>query len=409
MACSVPGSNTALAITGGRSALTLEISPTRTTLRELSARRPMPRPDGPDLRASGMPLKPREMSGAVVPAIGVPSWLMLTVPALASALAFVIACEIIRQPPYLVSIPTLMATMGNTVLIATLALFSLGRLTGFFTDPRLKAGDIHKIVGNPAVAAPAMIPNRLNVISWNIERGVRFGGVLDTLQKLDADVVLLQEVDRYCGRSGGRDVAADLASALGMNWVAAGEFQEIGEATKGRAALHGQAILSRYPITDAGVLVFAEQASLRWRLNPVQPRRGGRMALRARTGGMLVYTAHLESGSNETLRRKQLDEMVRDQQREARPDERVVLAGDFNNSPVAHSSMFRGIGAARFVDSHGGTARLTSINSSHPIDWIFVKNLAFLDSSVYMVKGVSDHFPVLASVTTVQVVADPGR
>src|SRR4029450_9578828 len=259
------------------------------------------------------------------------------------------------------------------------------------------------------VAAPAIIAQRVNVVSWNIERGVRFAGVLATLQKLDADVLLLQEVDRYCDRSGGRDVAADLASALGMNWVAAGEFQEIGEATKGRAALHGQAILSRYPITDAGVLVFAEQARLRWRLNPVQPRRGGRMALRARTGGMLVYTAHLESGGNDTLRRKQLDEMVRDQQREARHDERVVLAGDFNNPPVAQSSMFRAINAERFVDSHGGTPRLTSISRSYPIDWIFVKNLAALDSNVYMIKGVSDHFPVFASVTTLQVVADPDR
>jgi endonuclease/exonuclease/phosphatase family metal-dependent hydrolase len=300
--------------------------------------------------------------------------------------------------------------MGNTVLIATLALFSLGRLTGFFIEPRLKANDIHRIVGNPAaVAGPAVISQRLNVVSWNIERGVRFGGVLDTLQKLDADVLLLQEVDRYCDRSGGRDVAADLAAALGMNWVAAGEFQEIGEGTKGRAALHGQAILSRYPITEAGVLVFAEQARLRWRLNPVQPRRGGRMALRARTGGMLVYTAHLESGGNDTLRRKQLDEMVHDQQREARLEESVVLAGDFNNPPVAQSSMFRAIGAARFVDSHGGTPRLTSINRSYPIDWIFVKNLAFLDSNVYMVNGVSDHFPVLASVTAIEAAADANR
>src|SRR6185503_6664980 len=41
-----------------------------------------------------MPLKPREMSGAGVPAIGVPSWLMLTVPALASAVACVIAVHV---------------------------------------------------------------------------------------------------------------------------------------------------------------------------------------------------------------------------------------------------------------------------------------------------------------------------
>jgi len=166
--------------------------------------------------------------------------------------------------------------MRITVLIATSVLLSLGRLTGFFTEPALTGDDIHKIVGRPAaVASPAVLPERLAVVSWNIERGVRFAGVLDTLKTLDADVLLLQEVDRYCDRSGGRDVAANLAAALGMNWIFAGEFQEIGEGTKGRGALHGQAILSRYPITDAGVLVFMEQARLRWRLNPVQPRRGG--------------------------------------------------------------------------------------------------------------------------------------
>ncbi len=292
--------------------------------------------------------------------------------------------------------------MGDTAILATFALLSLGRLTGFFVEPRLSPDDIHRIVGSPsAVAAPAVIHNRLTVVSWNIERGVRFEGVLETLRKLDADVLLLQEVDRFCHRSGGRDVAADLAVALGMNWVAAGEFQEIGEGRKGRGGLHGQAILSRYPITDAGVLVFAEQARLRWRLNPFQPRRGARMALRARTGGMLVYTAHLESGGNDRLRRKQLDEIVRDQQLEARPAERVVIAGDFNNPPVARSSMFRAIRADSFIDSHGATPRLTSINSSHPIDWIFVKNLALLDSNVHTVKGVSDHFPVVASVTNV--------
>jgi endonuclease/exonuclease/phosphatase (EEP) superfamily protein YafD len=71
--------------------------------------------------------------------------------------------------------------------------------------------------------------------------------------------------------------------------------------------------------------------------------------------------------------------------------------------------MFRAIGAAEFVDSHGGTPRLTSIGRSHPIDWIFVKNLAFLDSDVYMVKGVSDHFPVFASVMPIQVLAAPSR
>jgi hypothetical protein len=36
----------------------------------------------------------------------------------------------------------------------------------------------------------------------------------------------------------------------------------------------------------------------------------------------------------------------------------------------------------RFIDSHGAAPRLTSTGRSYPIDWIFVKNLAFLESNV---------------------------
>jgi hypothetical protein len=123
--------------------------------------------------------------------------------------------------------------MRKTVVIATSALLSLGRLTGFFTDPALTDSDIHKIVGRPAaVVAPAALPERLAVVSWNIERGVKFEAVQSVLQELDADVVLLQEVDRFCSRSDDRDVARELALQLRMNYVTAGEFQEVGEGTK---------------------------------------------------------------------------------------------------------------------------------------------------------------------------------
>ena len=193
-----------------------------------------------------------------------------------------------------------------------------------------------------------------------------------------------------------------------MNWISAGEFQEIGEATKGRAALHGQAILSRYPITDAGVMVFADQARLRWRLNPVQPRRGGRMALRARTGGMLVYTAHLESGGNDTFAASSWTRWFAISSARRGPMN-VSCLREISTIPrpaIVDVSCDRAEG---FIDSHGATPRLTSIGRSHPIDWIFVKNLALLDSDVYMVKGVSDLFPVLASVMPIQVLAAPSR
>ena len=50
--------------------------------------------------------------------------------------------------------------------------------------------------------------------------------------------MLLQEVDRSCRRTSYRDVPSDLAEALAMNWVAAGEFQEIGEGRGGALCDH---------------------------------------------------------------------------------------------------------------------------------------------------------------------------
>lgn len=280
------------------------------------------------------------------------------------------------------------------------ALFGFLRVTGHFTDPRLTGGEIRQISGKPSrVGQVTDVRPVLTVVTWNIERGVRFEQILSTLRTLDADILLLQELDMFCRRSEGRDVARDLAEALGMNWLYAGEFQEIGESHRGRPALIGQAVLSRYPIEDPAVIPFAAQNRLRWRLSPIQPRRGARIALRVRTAGILIYNAHLESWGNERLRRKQLDELVADQAGRASDSTPVIIGGDFNNHPIIRSSVFGRLTAASFADAlqEAEAARRTSVNHRHPIDWIFVKNLTPRGGGVTKVDGASDHYPVLAS------------
>ena len=46
----------------------------------------------------------------------------------------------------------------------------------------------------------------VRVVQWNIERGYKFDEIVQTLKILDADVLLLQEIDVGCDRSGQRDV-----------------------------------------------------------------------------------------------------------------------------------------------------------------------------------------------------------
>jgi endonuclease/exonuclease/phosphatase family metal-dependent hydrolase len=273
------------------------------------------------------------------------------------------------------------------------------RVLGFFTEPHLSNAEIHRVIGEPARLERTPAGGPLEVVTWNIERGDEYDAVLAVLQRLNADVLLLQEVDRDCRRTNYREVARDLAHALDMNWVAAGEFQEIGEGRSDRPAITGQAILSKFPIADADVLRFAAQDRWRWSINPVQPRRGGRIALAARTAGLLVYNTHIESGGNDGLKRRQVAEILAHQARKADATTRVLIAGDFNNGPLVHSRALMSMSAARFDDALGeaGGRGPTSLGQRHPIDWIFVRNVDALNGHIVDAAAASDHSPVMAA------------
>jgi endonuclease/exonuclease/phosphatase family metal-dependent hydrolase len=182
-----------------------------------------------------------------------------------------------------------------------------------------------------------------------------------------------------------------------MNWVSAGEFQEIGEARGNEPALHGQATLSKFPIEQAQVLRFKAQARWRWSINPIQPRRGGRIALKTRSGGVLLYNTHFESGDDERLRHKQVAEVLEDQSRET-GGMPVVIGGDFNNASILQSSLLGSVTAASFADALGEAHRRgpTSAGQRHPIDWIFVRNLSPIRGRIVAAGAASDHFPLIA-------------
>jgi endonuclease/exonuclease/phosphatase family metal-dependent hydrolase len=277
------------------------------------------------------------------------------------------------------------------------------RLTGYATDPLLDSQEVHAVVGEPdRIASAPSADGHVTVVSWNIAQGTRFERVRDALVHMQADIYLLQEVDMGVRRSDYRNVAKDLAEALGMNWVFGGEFQEIGQSRRNVPAITGQAVLSRYPIRNALPLRFENQAQLRWRLDPLQPRRGGRMALRAESAGLLFYNAHIESARNDHFRYKQVEEVMYDHLLSERSSLPVVLAGDFNTAmPPDKSPVIGRLTAEGFVDALGtqATARRTSIHHRQPLDWIFVRNTASRRGRVVDVPAASDHFPLETSVS----------
>lgn len=298
--------------------------------------------------------------------------------------------------------------MGALLMIA-----GLFRLTGYATEPLLSSREVHAVVGEPSrIVRAAPEHGSLTIVSWNIAQGARFEQVRDALAGTQADIYLLQEVDLGVKRSDYRNVAKDLAEALGLNWVFAGEFQEIGQSRRNVPAITGQAVLSRYPIQNAFALPFENQARWRWRVDPTQPRRGGRMALRAESGGILLYNAHIESAKNDSFRRKQAVEVMYDHLLSERSSLPVVFAGDFNTARTPDESpVVRALTAEGFVDALGDSAgpRRTSIRHQQPLDWIFVRNMAPRRGRVIEVPRASDHFPLEALVsigTPLHVAAD---
>jgi endonuclease/exonuclease/phosphatase family metal-dependent hydrolase len=272
---------------------------------------------------------------------------------------------------------------------------------GYGSEPLLGDREIQRIVGDRARVGSALSrPHEIRVVSWNIARGTQFDDVLNVLAALDADVHALQEVDWMCRRSGDRRIASDLADALDMNWVFAGEFQEIGEGRGQRPALTGQCILSRYPISDASVLGFKSQANLRWRLDPFQPRRGGRIVLCARSCGVVIYNAHIESARSDRFRARQVNEMLADYVRLHGAAAPVILAGDLNTGPALRSPVVQSILSHGFADAlgHANDSRKTAVRHPHPLDWIFVKHLTFRGGGVSHHQEASDHYPLQATI-----------
>ena len=265
----------------------------------------------------------------------------------------------------------------------------------------------------PVLPHTAQLGTFVRVVQWNIERGIEYDAIraaltanqfarfIDSsayprgssdrrtiLQQVallkQADVIVLNEVDWGMKRTDYRNVAADLATALRMNYaygvefvevdpIALGteEFEEVSAEDRARLktqitvdksryrGLHGSAILSRFPLENVRLQPFTNQPhdwykEERESVRPLEAgkrkagelvfrekvlreiRRGGRMMLTAEIaderipgGRMTIVATHLEDKTKPDGRRKQLEELLN---RLSAATATVVVAGDMNTS-----------------------------------------------------------------------------
>jgi endonuclease/exonuclease/phosphatase family metal-dependent hydrolase len=194
-------------------------------------------------------------------------------------------------------------------------------------------------------AHPAARPDRgfLRAVSWNIERGHRLAGVIGMLQTHpalgDADVVLLNEVDVGMARSDNKNVAREVAEALGFEWVfgnsylclSHGDVRDRGAGRANVESLHGNAIVSRWPILRAQNV---DIAVTRDKFESSDKRLGHKKALWAEVqtplGPIGFAAVHLDPYASPAQRAAQIGDVL-SALRDHRLD-RVLLGGDLNTN-----------------------------------------------------------------------------
>src|SRR5579871_6677481 len=200
------------------------------------------------------------------------------------------------------------------------------------------------------LAAPAY-----RFVAWNVERGAQIQGQIDALRNhpllRDAAVLLLTETDNGMVRSGNRNVARDMARALRMHYAfvpcylnltkGSGVEQDLpGENTLG---LHGNALLSRYPISNVRPIFLQNGVDI---MASREKRIGRQAAIAADVhfpdATITAVSVHLDAHSTQRHRYGQLRDIL-EAISPGGTKNAVVIGGDWNTSTYNSSRAIHAI------------------------------------------------------------------
>lgn len=273
--------------------------------------------------------------------------------------------------------------------------------------------------------------NDIKVVSWNIGRGYDREGILSFITEAQPDVVLIQEADWGNERTNNRDVIQEIADALGFNAVFAIEFFEIPSQLRGKkrrgGGVHGNAILSRYPLSHIQRIPLPELYSWNNPRNPfylsafTEKRFGSRCALTAtihcKNKEISVVSTHFEDKAGGAEGRLyQFNSLLESFTDDEQP---LIIGGDFNTH-VNFLSVVLGIERRagkrsrniflpecawwksyilpplHFFEAHRCDETTFSLGPfSWKLDWLLGRNIAVTSSSVGKTSA-SDHKPLVA-------------
>ena len=183
----------------------------------------------------------------------------------------------------------------------------------------------------------------LSIVSFNIAHGrgtassnwteagqpkrERIAAIAEKIKQIDADVVVLNEVDFNSTWSGGQNQAAAIASAASYRYHVEQRNLDFGFVYG--SFNFGNAILNHYPIVDAQQIDFPPEKN--WEDWLVGCKRGALASVQLTPDKTIrVGAIHLEHRS-ETVRAAGADLLLKLNDTDAA--NRLILAGDFNSTP----------------------------------------------------------------------------
>ncbi|WP_087972244.1 endonuclease/exonuclease/phosphatase family protein [Oceanobacillus rekensis] len=235
----------------------------------------------------------------------------------------------------------------------------------------------------------------VKVMSYNIYHGVGQDGKLDlpriakVIQDADADIIGLQEVDRFYGdRSDFQDQTRELAKLLGYHYVYGANLNLEPAEGQEENRQYGTGILSKYPIIDSENIYLSsfgneQRGLLRTKIN-------------VRGVQMNFFNTHL--GLNAPERNKQVEEIIEVKSSFEDPS---VLVGDLNAEPNSEEFQLL-LNKGNFVDTFSEVENSNTFPVVDPmkrIDYILTSpDIKFTNPEVIYTEA-SDHLPLVTELT----------
>ncbi|MDP5276645.1 endonuclease/exonuclease/phosphatase family protein [Chengkuizengella axinellae] len=218
----------------------------------------------------------------------------------------------------------------------------------------------------------------LTMMTYNIRHAKGLDGrvdlkrILEIVEESAADIIGLQEVDRFHIRSDMQDQIQELAEALNMYWAFVPSLQF-------SFMEYGNAILSRYPILSTDMIYLAGNIEDR-----------SAILVEVETPMGLIEIINLHLGLTYEEKESQMMQLMLHIQEKENP---IVLMGDFN---MTYDHELMQVVTETWQSSRTDSA---TIISGLEIDYIFTNNGLLMTESWTIPSEASDHLPVVAEVS----------